>query len=519
MTDQPGQPAQYADEAHRYRLDSRIATGGMGVVWRATDTRLNRPVAVKVLKHEYADDPQFRTRFDTEARNAAALQHPGIAGVFDYSSAPGGAADSGSPYLVMELVEGQPLSALLVQARDAGRTLDPAVVRDLLTQTADALAVAHRAAIVHRDIKPANLIVTPDRRVKVTDFGIARAADDAQITRTGAVMGTPQYLSPEQARGNPSTPASDVYSLGVVGFECLTGRRPFEADTAVATALAHLQQPIPDLPDDLPEDLRTVIRRALAKDPAERYADGAQIAAALRGASVAPPAAAAPLPPTGPDATAVLPATPAQPMGIEPAAAAVPAAATPRLDRPSAYEGSPAPAKQTKTVLPVVLIVLLLVAAAITAVVLLLGQGDDDPSSDDATTRDTAASSRTTSEATTSEPTTPPTSEEPETVVVDPDDYVGRDRFDVEAELQRAGLNVRLFEDANPGDQAQDTVASLSPTGELSENDSIDLHYWGPPEPSEPPTTETTTPTETGGTGGTGGTNTRGTEATEGGSR
>ncbi|WP_183101365.1 serine/threonine-protein kinase, partial [Nocardioides pelophilus] len=222
---------QYADEAHRYRLDERIATGGMGVVWRATDTRLNRPVAVKVLKHEYADDPQFRSRFETEARNAGALHHPGIASVYDYSSNPGGPDDTASPYLVMELVEGEPLSALLQQARVQARTLDPAVVRDLLTQTADALAVAHRAGIVHRDVKPANLIVTPDRRVKVTDFGIARAADDAQITRTGAVMGTPQYLSPEQARGNPSTPASDVYSLGVVGFECLTGRRPFDAGT------------------------------------------------------------------------------------------------------------------------------------------------------------------------------------------------------------------------------------------------------------------------------------------------
>ncbi|WP_183095820.1 serine/threonine-protein kinase, partial [Nocardioides stalactiti] len=228
MTDQPGTPgtSHYADDAHRYRLDSRIATGGMGVVWRATDTRLNRPVAVKVLKHEYADDPQFRTRFETEARNAAALQHPGIAGVFDYDADPD---SQGLPYLVMELVEGQPLSSLLAQARDNGRALDANVVRDLLTQTADALAVAHAAGIVHRDVKPANLLVTPDRRMKVTDFGIARAADDAQITRTGAVMGTPQYLSPEQARGNPSTPASDVYSLGVVGFECLTGRRPFEA--------------------------------------------------------------------------------------------------------------------------------------------------------------------------------------------------------------------------------------------------------------------------------------------------
>lgn len=488
---------QYADDAHRYRLDSRIATGGMGVVWRATDTRLNRPVAVKVLKHEYADDPQFRTRFDTEARNAAALQHPGIAGVFDYSSDPKG---DGSPYIVMELVDGQPLSALLAQARDAGRTLDPAVVRDLLTQTADALAVAHRAAIVHRDVKPANLIVTPDRRVKVTDFGIARAADDAQITRTGAVMGTPQYLSPEQARGNPSTPASDVYSLGVVGFECLTGRRPFEAETAVATALAHLQQPIPDLPEDLPEDLRAIVRRALAKDPAERYADGAELASALRGAEVPPPAA--PLPPVAPDATAVLPATPAQP--LRPAGAAVPAAgaaaATPRLDRPAAYAGDPAPTKKSKSVLPVVLIVLLLVAAAIAAVVLLLGQDDEEPSSgsDDPTTRATSrATSQTTAETTTSEPTTPTTTVA-ETVNIDPADYIGRDRFEVEADLNRLGLPVQFVEEANPGDEEEGTVASLNPTGAVEVGETIEVHWWGaPPPPVTTPTTETTAPTET----------------------
>jgi serine/threonine protein kinase len=493
---QPGQPEQYADEAHRYRLDSRIATGGMGVVWRATDTRLNRSVAVKVLKHEYADDPQFRTRFDTEARNAAALQHPGIAGVFDYSSNPSGPDTTASPYIVMELVEGQPLSTLLAQARDAGRTLDPAIVRDLLTQTADALAVAHRAAIVHRDVKPANLIITPDRRVKVTDFGIARAADDAQITRTGAVMGTPQYLSPEQARGNPSTPASDVYSLGVVGFECLVGRRPFEADSPVATALAHLQQPIPDLPDDLPEDLRTIIRRALAKEPAERYADGAELAAALRGAEVAPRAAAAPLPPAG-DSTAVLPVTPSQPL---PPVVATPAAATPRLDRPEAYEGTASPGRKRdrRAVLPVVLIVLLLVAAAIAAGVLLLGGDDEDPSTsstDDSSTRRTSRASSQTTTETSSEPTTPQTTED-ETFTIVESDYIGRDRFEVEAELQRMGLVVRLFEDENPGGETPDTVSGLEPTGELRVNDSIDLHYWGP-EVVTTPTTETTPPTET----------------------
>ncbi|RHW25930.1 serine/threonine protein kinase [Nocardioides immobilis] len=495
---------QYADGAHRYRLDERIATGGMGVVWRATDTRLNRPVAVKVLKHEYADDPQFRTRFETEARNAAALQHPGIAGVFDYNSDPG-PDHAGSPYLVMELVEGQPLSTLLAQAKGSGRALDPAVVRDLVLQTADALAVAHRAGIVHRDVKPANLIVTPDRRVKVTDFGIARAADDAQITRTGAVMGTPQYLSPEQARGNPSVPASDVYSLGVVAFECLTGRRPFEADSPIATALAHLQQPVPELPAELPEDLRSIVRRALDKDPTQRYADGGELAAALRGAEVAPPAAVPPMPLT--DATAVLPTTSEQ---VAPAAVAGP---TPRLDRPSAYEGTAPPEKRKKPVLAVVLIVLLLVAAAIALVVFLLGQDDEEPTSDEAPTRRTSEVTSATSETTSSEPTTPTTTVD-ETVTINAADYIGRDRFEVEAELQRLGLDPVLIEDQNPGGEEQDTVSSLQ-GGEYEVGDSIDVHYWGAPAPTETPTTETPT-TETTPPSDTAGTDTGGTDLTEG---
>ena len=172
-TQTPEQPERFADDARRYRLDSRIATGGMGEVWRATDTSLDRQVAVKLLKHEYADDPTFRSRFEIEARHAAALQHPGIAAVFDVgeSQASGVADGSGipRPYLVMELVDGQPLSALL----RPGEGLDPAAVRDLLAQAGDAIGAAHRAGIVHRDIKPANLLVTPDRRIKITDFGIA----------------------------------------------------------------------------------------------------------------------------------------------------------------------------------------------------------------------------------------------------------------------------------------------------------------------------------------------------------
>ncbi|WP_292679583.1 serine/threonine-protein kinase, partial [Nocardioides sp.] len=313
----PDDAQRFADDARRYRLDSRIATGGMGEVWRGTDTALDRPVAIKLLKHEYADDATFRSRFETEARHAAGLQHPGIAAVFDVgeSQASGVADGSGipRPFLVMELVDGQPLSALL----RPGQALDPGAVRDLLAQAGDAIGAAHRGGIVHRDIKPANLMVTPDRTVKITDFGIARASEGLGLTGTGQVMGTPQYLSPEQARGEVATSRSDVYSLGVVAFECLAGRRPFEAESPVATALAHIQQPVPDLPASVPADLAAVVQRALAKDPQQRFADGSAFAAALRDPAtaatqvVAPPASTAPAtPPGGPRCRAALPAAP-----------------------------------------------------------------------------------------------------------------------------------------------------------------------------------------------------------------
>ena len=315
-------PGGHVDEARRYVLESRIATGGMGEVWSARDTVLDRPVAVKVLKSEYADDPLFRQRFETEARHAAALQHPGIASVYDYGAS---SLDDGSstprPYLVMELVEGQPLSALL----RPGAPLDPEAARDLLAQAAEALGVAHAAGIVHRDVKPANLLVTPDRRVKVTDFGIARAAEGMALTQTGEVMGTPAYISPEQAEGGTATAASDVYALGVVAFECLTGRKPFTADSPVATAIAHIRNPVPELPGSVPADLAGVVRRSMAKDPAARFADGAALARALRepGSAAAATAVAPVVAPVVADGTQVMPAaaTSAQPVGRCPARA------------------------------------------------------------------------------------------------------------------------------------------------------------------------------------------------------
>ena len=306
----------FADDTGRYRLDSRIATGGMGVVWRGTDTVLDRVVAIKILKGEYADDATFRSRFETEARHAAALHHPGVAAVFD--SGQGQANDGGGPrpFLVMEFVDGQPLSNLL----RPNAPLDPAVARTLIADAADAIGAAHAAGIVHRDVKPANLLVTPDRQIKITDFGIARAADGIALTATGQVMGTPQYLSPEQAEGSTATPASDIYSLGVVLFECLAGYRPFGGDTPITTALAHLRDPIPDLPDFVPADLAAVVRRALAKKPSERFASAADFAAALRDPAgrIAPPVVAAAPPGDADGSTWVMPSVGSADSGPDP---------------------------------------------------------------------------------------------------------------------------------------------------------------------------------------------------------
>lgn len=265
---------RYAGPRDRYRLDRRIATGGMGQVWQATDTLLDRDVAVKLLKPELAGDAVFRSRFLAEARLAAAVHHEGIASLFDFGD---DAQDpEGLPFLVMELVEGRPLSDLLREG-----PMDPDRVRDLLGQAAVALGVAHTAGIVHRDVKPGNILVTAEDQVKLTDFGIARAARSADLTMAGQIVGTPAYLAPEQADGGRASAASDVYGLGVVAYECLVGRRPFAGDTPVAVAIAHLRQPVPPLPGGIPDDLARTVRTCLAKDPAHRPADGTAVARLL----------------------------------------------------------------------------------------------------------------------------------------------------------------------------------------------------------------------------------------------
>ncbi|MCW2808585.1 MAG: pknA [Marmoricola sp.] len=429
-----------ADSGERYRRGERIASGGMGEVWRARDTVLGREVAVKVLKREFADDATFRARFAAEARHAAGLHHPGIASVFDY----GILQEGNAPYLVMELVDGKPLSELLAQ----GQPFDAEQARLLALQVAEALAAAHEAGVVHRDVKPANLLVTPDGRVKITDFGIARATGSVAFTQTGQIVGTPQYLSPEQARGESATEASDVYALGVVLFECLSGRRPFVGDTPIATALAQIHQPVPSLPDHVPPALAEVVGHALAKDPAERYADGAAIAAALRGAADGAVPVAVPIATPAADHTQVLAATPP-----------VAAAATVEPPRAPLAEG-PAPRRPRAARWP--LLAAGLLALAVIAALLVAHPW----------ARDTGAGTGTSVAGA-------------DTVRV-PKAYLGEPVEDVVAALRKKGLETRVETRENPGDRDVDTVADLDPTGKVEKGATITIGAWGQPPAAEP---------------------------------
>ncbi|MCT1478125.1 serine/threonine-protein kinase [Microbacterium sp. p3-SID336] len=283
-------PTQGVSFGGRYELQSRIAIGGMGEVWEATDHVIGRTVAIKILKDEYMGDPGFLERFRAEARHAALVNHEGIASVFDYGE------ENGSAYLVMELVPGEALSTIL--ERDGALSADKTL--DIVAQTASALQAAHAAGLVHRDIKPGNLLITPDGRVKITDFGIARIADQVPLTATGQVMGTVQYLSPEQASGHPASPATDTYSLGIVAYECLAGKRPFTGESQVAIAMAQINEQPPPLPPTVPIPVQNLVMAMIAKKPGDRPSSSATVARAaqalrrgdLNSAAIAVPAIA-----------------------------------------------------------------------------------------------------------------------------------------------------------------------------------------------------------------------------------
>ncbi|MCM0678486.1 serine/threonine protein kinase, partial [Micromonospora phytophila] len=259
--------------SERYRLGERVATGGMGAVWRCTDLALEREVAVKVLLPALTADPEFTTRFRAEARMLAALRHPGVVAVHDVGRstlADGSRID----YLVMEYVDGEPLGTWL---RRAGR-LDPASTMSVVAQAAEALHTAHLAGIVHRDVKPGNLLVKRDGRVVLVDFGIARSGTTAGITAANVVLGTASYMSPEQAANQPVSPATDIYALGAVAYFCLAGRPPFDGDNPLQVALRHLQDEPAPLPPGTPPPVVALVERAMAKRPGERYPDAAALA-------------------------------------------------------------------------------------------------------------------------------------------------------------------------------------------------------------------------------------------------
>ena len=266
--------------AGRYKLIRWVGGGSMGEVWEATDTRMDRPVAVKVLRPAHTNDPVALERFRIEARLGAQLDHPGIAKVHDVN---GDGRSGEPPWMVQEYVAGEPLTELL--RRDGA--LDPQLAVSIVAQVAEAAHAAHRVGVVHRDLTPRNLLVTADGSVKVTDFGIARSDSAAPLTMAGHVIGTPAYLSPEQVRGSTASPASDVYTLGVVLYECLTGRRPFEGSNPIEVARAHLEKVPPPLPTVIPGPLRAVVIAALAKEPENRPA-AADLARRLHSA-IAPP--------------------------------------------------------------------------------------------------------------------------------------------------------------------------------------------------------------------------------------
>jgi hypothetical protein len=285
----------------RYRLDEFIASGGMGQVWRGTDTVLARTVAVKVLLPSLLADPDFEARFRAEARIMAGFRHAGVVDVYDYGeSSEAAGPDRHAMYLVMAYVDGEPLS----QRISAAGHLSVAETMSVVAQAADALQAAHDGGIIHRDVKPGNLLVQADGTVILVDFGVARSTTVTAVTTGNAIPGTALYMAPEQASGRPVSGATDVYALGAVAYHCLTGEPPFSGDNPLQVALKHLQDPPPPLPDDIPEPVRTLVERALAKDPADRYPSAAALAAAARAALAATSGAvglAAPLvmPPLG----------------------------------------------------------------------------------------------------------------------------------------------------------------------------------------------------------------------------
>ena len=339
--------------ADRYEIVSEIAHGGMADVYLARDSKLDRPVALKVLSPELSRDPAFVERFRREAQAAAGLNHPNIVGIFDWGQ------EHGTSFIVMEYIDGRTLRDMI---RHEG-TIAPGQIADIGADIAAALSFAHQNGVVHRDVKPGNVLITTAGQVKVTDFGIARAGGDNDgLTRTGAVMGTATYFSPEQAQGTAVDGRSDVYSLGIVLYEMATGEPPFTADSPVSVAYLHVREPVvppSQKVPSVPPELERVIMTCLAKSPNDRYQSADDLRADLlrfrRGQAVQGTAITAAVV-SVPDATSTMVAVPAAPV-------------------PIATKGAP-PKKKRGPVVAVVLLLLALIAAvSILLVTQLAGAG------------------------------------------------------------------------------------------------------------------------------------------------
>ncbi|KRC61570.1 serine/threonine protein kinase [Agromyces sp. Root81] len=463
----------------RYELQSRIAIGGMGEVWQATDLVIGRQVAIKILKDEYLGDPGFLERFRAEARHAALVNHEGIANVFDYGE------EDGSAYLVMELVPGEALSTIL----EREHVLSTDKVLDIVAQTAAALQAAHAAGLVHRDIKPGNLLITPDGRVKITDFGIARIADQVPLTATGQVMGTVQYLSPEQASGHPASPTTDIYSLGIVAYEALAGRRPFTGESQVAIAMAQINETPPDLPVTVSEPVRNLVYGCIAKNPADRPQSAAHLAraaTALRRGDVQAAAAAVPAVLGAAGATAATMLMPAA--GATAATTVLPSAAGAPLDGEEPVEEKK---KRSPWTWPLIVLIALLAIVLIGTIIALAinGGGKDSPS-----TPPPPPSSTTSSPSAT--PTPKPSA--PTTAQVLREDYLGLTTDEARAKLEGLGMVVNAVE-GNPATTPDEAgrVYDVNPTGNMNIGSEVTITYYAnPAAPSAPSSAPTVTPDE-----------------------
>lgn len=447
----------------RYQLSNRIAIGGMGEVWQASDLVIGRTVAIKILKDEYLGDPGFLERFRAEARHAALVNHEGIANVFDYGE------EEGSAYLVMELVPGESLATIL----ERERVLPTDRVLDIVAQTASALHAAHSAGLVHRDVKPGNLLITPDGRVKITDFGIARIADQVPLTATGQVMGTVQYLSPEQASGNPASPATDVYSLGIVAYEALAGRRPFTGESQVAIAMAQINDTPADLPVTVAEPVRNLVMSCLAKKPEDRPASAAHLSRAansLRRGDVGAAAAAVPAVLSG----TVDPGVPIDTQAatrVLPSAAPVGGAAGPSMT--STRQRNP----WTWPLIALIGILLLVLAGTLIALFAQPSTAPEEPSPSPSVSEEPSPSP------------SPSTSPSPDMVTVNAEEYIGMTESEVRTALGDLGLAVTV-QTGSPATDPNDVgrVYSVDPTGTMPRGSTVNVLIYDeippPPKPS-----------------------------------